>query len=111
MHDMFRAIRSSTEDSGFEPGFDVLSDHTDVGKPLTTEQALQLSSYLDSLRSVMQHSRRAVVTSKPASFGMMRMLSVYLEQAPMILRFFKTLEEAEKWLSQPRERQQQRTHD
>ena len=102
--DVFRAIQSSTEDADFEPGFDVLSDHTDVGEPLTTQQARQMSSYIESLSRALAHSRWAVITKKPASFGMMRMLSVFLEQVPMVLRVFGNLEEAERWLSQPKDR-------
>lgn len=109
--DVFRAIQSSTEDADFETGFDVLPDHTDVGEPLTPLQARQISSYLKSLSGVMAHSRWAVITRKPASFGMMRMLSVFLEQVPMVLRVFGTLEEAERWLSRPKDRKKQNAQD
>ena len=101
--EMLRAVQGSTQDSEFEPGFDVLSDHTQVGEPLTTQQAKQLSSYLQDLQSVMAHARWAVVTSKPASVGMMRMLGVLLEQVPMELRVFTAMDEAEAWLSQPKQ--------
>jgi hypothetical protein len=109
--DVYRAIQGSTEDADFEPGFDVLSDHTDVGQPLTIQQAKQMSSYLESLSGVMAHSRWAVITNQPASFGMMRMLSVFLEQVPMVLKVFGTLEEAERWLSQPKGRKEQNTQN
>lgn len=101
--DILQAIENSTKDADFEPGFDVLSDHRDVGEPLNTQQAWQISSCLDSLFRVMAHSRWAVVTNKPASFGMMRMLSVLLEQVPIVLRIFGSLEEAERWLSEPKD--------
>ena len=101
--DIFRAIKGSTEDADFEPGFDILSDHTDVGEPLTAPQAEQMSSYLKNLSKVMAHSRWAVITNHPASYGMMRMLSVFLEELPMVLEIFGTLEEAERWLSQPKD--------
>ncbi|UCD81599.1 MAG: hypothetical protein JSW26_09310 [Desulfobacterales bacterium] len=103
--DIFQAIKDSTEDVDFEPGFDVLSDHTNVGEPLTTQQATQLSSYLKNMSSVMAHARWAVVTKDPASFGMMRMLSVFLQEVPMVLKIFETLEEGEKWLFQSKENQ------
>jgi hypothetical protein len=98
--DVFTAIKGATEDADFEPGFDVLSDHTEVVAPLTTKQAEQMSSYLSSLSKVMAHSRWAVITKNPASYGMMRMLSVFLEEVPMELKIFETMEEADKWLSQ-----------
>ena len=98
--DVFTAIKGATEDADFEPGFDVLSDHTEVVAPLTTKQAEQMSSYLSSLSKVMAHSRWAVITKNPASYGMMRMLWVFLEEVPMELKIFETMEEAYKWLSQ-----------
>ena len=98
----FRAIKESTEDPDFEPGFDVLSDHTSIGEPLTTQQATEMSSYLKKLSGVMTHSRWAVITKNPASYGMMRMLSVFLEEVPMKLEVFGNMEEAETWLSQPK---------
>lgn len=107
--DIFQTINASIEDADFEPGFDILSDHTEISEPLTTIQANQVSSYLKNLHSVMAYSRWAVITKLPASYGMMRMLSVFLEEVPMELNIFDTLEEAEKWLSQPKTIKKQNT--
>ncbi len=106
--EILQALKGSTEHDDFQPGFDILSDHTNVGEPLSTQQARLMSAYLVGIRKVMANSRWAVVTRKPASFGMMRMLSVFLEEVPMTLRIFGTMEEAEEWLSQPKEIQKTR---
>lgn len=44
-----------------------------------------------------------MVTREPASYGMMRMMSVLVERVPMEVQIFETIEEAEEWLgSSPR---------
>ena len=109
--EILQTLKGSTEHSDFQPGFDILSDHTDVGEPLSTQQARLMSAYLMGIRKMMAHSRWAVVTRKPASFGMMRMLAVFLEEVPMTLRVFGTLVEAEEWLSQPKDKEVLKTSD
>ena len=101
--EIFQAIRASVEDPEFRAGFDILSDHTQIGTPITTQQAEALSSYLRGFSKYFAGSRWAVVTTKPASYGMMRMLSVFVEKVPMSLQVFKTVSEAETWLATPKE--------
>lgn len=97
--EMINAINSSTKDPDFERGFDVLSDHTGINEPISTTQAEALARHLESLKEFYSGSRWAVVTRKAASYGMMRMLSVFLTKVPMELQAFYSLEEAEAWLS------------
>ena len=99
LDEMINAINSATEDPDFEPGFDVLSDHTGINAPISTTQAETLASHLESLKEYYSGSRWAVVTEEAASYGMMRMLSVFLTKVPMDLEVFYSFEEAEKWLS------------
>ena len=80
------AIDSAVQDPGFEPGFDVLSDHTEIGEPLTISQAQEMVSHLKKLAKQMAGSRWAVVTREPASYGMRRMLSVLIERVAQLGR-------------------------
>jgi len=70
---------------------------------------LEISSYLKNLYGVMAHSRWAVITKNPASYGMMWILSVFFEEVPMELNIFGTMEAAERWLSQPKAIKKQNT--
>ena len=92
------AIDAATSDPEFERGFDVLSDHTAVEEPLTPSQAEQMVAHLRTLSRQLVGARWAIVTRKPASYGMMRMLSVLAEQVPMRVEVLNSLEEAEQWL-------------
>ena len=96
--DILEAIDHSVRDPRFRPGFAVLSDHTEVGEPLTPSQARRMVDHLESLADLMAGSRWAVVTSKAASFGMLRMVSVLAERVPMDVQVFSSHEEAEAWL-------------
>lgn len=100
--EMLGAIDFAIRDPDFVPGFDVLSDHTKIGEPLTTPQAQAIVTHLEGLAEQMAGSRWAVVTRKPASYGMMRMLSVLIKSVPMRLEVFSSFDEAEQWLASPR---------
>lgn len=99
LDEMINTINSSIADPDFEPGFDVFSDHTGINAAIKTTQAEILASHLESLKKYYSGSRWAVVTKEAASYGMMRMLSVFLASIPMELRVFYSFEEAENWLS------------
>jgi len=98
LDEMIKTINSSVKDPDFESGFDVLSDHTRIEQPIETQQVKFLAMHIESLRTNFAGSRWAVVTNSKVSYGMMRMLSVFLEQIPMKLDVFYSLEDAEKWL-------------
>ena len=63
--------------------------------PVTPSQAKQMVEHLVNLADVFAGTRWAVVTSQPASYGMMRMVSVHAERVPMDVRIFSSLEAAE----------------
>ena len=101
--DILNAINESVAHPGYEPGFNVLSDHTRVTEFITTPQAYSMARHLESLSEQMANVRWAVVTREPASNGMMRVMSVLVERVPMEVQIFETIEEAEEWLgSSPR---------
>jgi hypothetical protein len=95
-------ITKAVNDPDLMPGYDILSDHTQVGEVLTMGQARKMTAHLKGLSDYFAGSRWAVVTTKPASYGMMRMLSVLVEEVPIHLEVFHSFEDAERWLGQPR---------
>ena len=99
VEDIVQIITSILKDPSFMPGFDILSDHTKIERPIETEQLKALVSHINDLATYCSNSRWAVVTSKVASYGMMRMLAAYLAIVPMELQVFFSFDDAEKWLS------------
>ena len=98
-HDeIVETINRCVRDPEFRPGFKVLSDHTAVKVPVTPSQAKQMVEHLVNLADAFAGTRWAAVTSLPASYGMMRMVSVHAERVPLEVQIFSSLEEAEAWL-------------
>ena len=100
--EMVATVQAVIDD--LEPGraYDVLSDHRELEEPATREQMLQLTEFLRS-RGTPFHGRRwAVIVGGPASFGVIRMLSVHLESAPIHTMPFYDPGEARAWLAEPR---------
>ena len=93
---MLRTVSDAAREAG-EPGWNVLSDHREIGEPATREQLEQLVGHLAVLRRYFQGSRWAVVVARPASYGMMRMLQVLAERVPMTVRVFVDAARAERW--------------
>lgn len=99
LEEILDTLTRAVEDPDYEPGFDVLSDHSGIGEPLTTQQAQALSRHFEKMSRHWAGTRWAVVTTKPASVGMIRMLAVLSESVPMTIRTFPSLPEAEQWLA------------
>jgi hypothetical protein len=100
--EMVATVQAVMDD--LEPGrrYDVLSDHRALEEPATRDQLLQLTEFLGS-RGTPFHGRRwAVIVGSPASFGVIRMLSVHLESAPIHAMPFYDAAEARAWLAEPR---------
>ena len=85
-------------DPQFEPGLDVLSDHTRLAEAITMEQFYLLLSLFQARPQRLRGVRMAIVTRRDASFGMMRMLSAKVESIPMTVEVFRDLAAAEVWL-------------
>ena len=96
VHDMIACVSGAARDAG-APGFNVVSDHREIGEPATREQVEELVQHLAGLRDYFAGARWAVVVSKQASFGMMRMLGVMAERVPMDVRVFFDAVRAELW--------------
>lgn len=100
MEEIVALIDTSTTDPDFEPGFDVLSDHTGVGRVITPAQAQGMVAHLRSISERVAYARWAVVATKAASYGMLRMVAALAEAVPMTVEVFSTVEEAEAWLGE-----------
>jgi hypothetical protein len=96
VQDMFACVSGAAREAG-EPGYNVVSDHREIGEPATRGQIEELVQYLAGLRDYFGGARWAVMVSKQASFGMMRMLGVMAERVPMDVRVFFDADHAERW--------------
>jgi len=97
--EIFDTIQSSLRHPDFQPGYNILSDHRKIERVITPDEVEStinlLAGYVDSIRN----TKWAIVTRKPASYGMMRLLSVHAERIPMKVRVFKDMKAAENWLN------------
>ncbi len=96
--DIVETLERNLGDPRWRPGFDVLSDHTEVGEPITPSQARRMVVRLGALSDLLTGSRWAIVTTKLASYSMMKVIALMAEQVPMEIEVFTSLEEAEAWL-------------
>ena len=101
MDEVFSVIDRALLDPRFRPGFSILTDHLAIGEPLTAQQARELVEHLTRHDGLLAGARWGVVTKRPASFGMMRMVSAFASRVPIDVRIFDTLAEAESWLDGP----------
>jgi hypothetical protein len=94
--EMLSCVGTAVHEAG-EPGFNIVSDHRLIGEPATRDQVELLVEHLTDLRRYVRDCRWAVIVSKPASFGMMRMFAVLAERVPLTVRVFTDAAEAEAW--------------
>lgn len=94
--EMLTCVSAAVAAAG-EPGWHIVSDHRRIGEPATRDQVELLVEHLTDLRPYLRDARWAVIVSKPASYGMMRMLSVLAERVPMTVRVFRDAGAAERW--------------
>jgi len=98
--DIRRVIDASVNDPDFEPGFDIFTDHTEVGDPITTEQVKQMVEHLRD--RALAGARWAALVNTPASYGKLRMVQMLLRDIPIDVQIFTSRREAEAWLAFPR---------
>ena len=79
----------------------VLSDHRGVETPATKEQIEAVVARLGRDGGPFHGTKWAVVTVKPASYGMIRMLAVLAEKIPIDVGIFDRVPDAEAWLGLP----------
>jgi len=86
-------------DPELRPGLNLLSDHTSLDVPATTEMVKAIPALLEQLGNTLGRFRCAVVVATTVSYGMGRMADAYAEDGLAEVRVFRSLEEAEGWLS------------
>jgi hypothetical protein len=86
--------------------FTALSDHTRVTRPITPAQLVGLVSIMEEFPGRFANARWAVVSTRPASYGMMRLLVARSDLAlGMKARVFFDVQRATKWLDRGAEQQ------
>jgi hypothetical protein len=85
------------KDKRFKPGLNYLVDVRQTDRSRTTEEAFEFVDLLKS-RSEFRGSKIAILVSRPVSYGLARMISVFLEDFEISLDVFNDLEDAMTWL-------------
>lgn len=100
--EMIETVRRAYGDPDYDPEFNVLSDHTKVERPVTREQLEEFVRFLKTEHRRKAPLRWAIVTKRPASFGMMRMFAVLAESIGLEVQVFREKSAAVAWLEMPR---------
>lgn len=99
LHDILDAVKSVLEMPEFGPGFQVLSDHRGVERPVSVQDVEDMLAFMRASRERFQNMRWAIVTHRPASYAMMGMLSTLADlHVQMQVRVFTHMARAEEWL-------------
>lgn len=99
--DHFRRLKEDPVCSG---SLDVLLDVSDADLVPQASQLGAVSAAVSLVRKNVQFRACAIVASRDAMFGMMRMFEVLAGDYFSATRVFRTMDEAEAWLAaQPRE--------
>ena len=92
----FRALREDPMCAGY---LDVLLDVTDADTVPVSSQLGAVSAELRALRKKVQFGVCAVIASRDAMFGMMRVFEVLAGDSFGVIRVFRGTAEAEAWLA------------
>jgi len=82
----------------FAPGTDVLVDLVGHVHQTTSADIRSLAQALMDESERLAGTRLAVAVSQTVSYGMVRMLQTFLEDAPFDVAVFRDLQEAKEWL-------------
>jgi hypothetical protein len=97
--EIIAAVDSIASHPDFQPGFDLYSDNRGVTRPITTKQVLRLTAHLAHATPEFAGMRVAFVTGSVVSFGMMRMMASFAEEAAVTVRAFDNDAVARAWLA------------
>jgi hypothetical protein len=99
-------IREIVRHPDLPDDFTALSDHTRVTRPINQAQLVGLVSIMEEFPGRFAKVRWAIVSTRPASYGMMRVLAARADLAlGMQVRIFFDVQRATKWLDRGAERQ------
>ena len=82
-----------------ETAYNVFSDHRGATMTATGDQIRMAAKLIGSPGSPFRGGRWAMVASGDASFGMMRVLAVHIEDVPIEMEIFRDIESADRWLA------------
>lgn len=99
--DIVDAITQALTHRDFQPGFDVLSDHTEVTRVIQRDQIEVTTTVLKKFQTALSGARWAmVVGNSDYQWGMLRMLSGLVSALPVDARTFRDEAAAVAWLKE-----------
>ena len=103
--EMLSTVRAVIASPALPDAFTVLSDHTRVERPLTSSQLVELVALMEEHAQRFAGVRWAIVSTRPASYGMMRVLAARAQLVlRMRVRIFFDVQRATQWLDAGAER-------
>jgi hypothetical protein len=97
--EMIASFAAVLDHPEFDVTLPILIDMTGVTQSLSAHDVRRLADYLLARGpAALQGAREAVVVSRPASYGMVRMFQSHLEASGLQLRVFYDVDEARNWL-------------
>jgi hypothetical protein len=102
--EMCSVMRAIIASSSLPDGFTALSDHTGVRRAISASQLIALVAIMEQSPERFASARWAIVSTRPASYGMMRVLAARAHLAlGMRVGIFFDARRAAEWLDEPRE--------
>jgi hypothetical protein len=97
--DVVSVLREIATTPELPDGFSALSDHSRVERPITPWQIVELVELIERFSPRFTGTRWAVVSTRPASYGMMRVLAARVPLAvSMQVKIFFDVARATRWL-------------
>ena len=99
--DIRRTVEGVVADPRVRPGFHILSDHRHVTRPITFQQIQELLDLLEEHAVALGATRWAIVSTRPSSYGPLRVLSAQADLSTSVrVRVFTDQADAEAWLAE-----------
>ena len=99
--DMEATVNAVVTCPGAAPTDGILTDHTGIEAPITPRDLERFLTVLEAHAPALRRRHWAIVAGTPASYGMMRMLSVGALRIPLDVRVFHDAVSARAWLADP----------
>jgi hypothetical protein len=110
VEEVLEHFRTLERDPSCPERLDVLLDVSEATSVPLSENLRQVTREISRVRSRVQFGTCAIVASKDALFGMMRMFEVFTENYFIETRVFRVLAEAEAWLASQANKSSSNTH-
>src|SRR4051794_15054318 len=98
MHEVINHFRTLQHDSDCPDRLDVFLDLSEVHSLPETAQVSTVVSEMKRIRSQIRFGACAILASRDAVFGMMRVFEVMAEECFRVTHTFRVANEAEAWL-------------